>query len=441
VVLAAERLIPNQYPTVQSAVDDSNNGDVVIISPGIYRGSGNREIDLRGRAITVRSARPDDLAVVDSTIIDCELAGRAFVCCTGEDARSVIAGLTITNGHAFLGAALYCYNRSNPKIVNCVMSGNSATLGEAVACGSDSNPTIENCEIVNNSASVAGGAVYAGAASPKVINCLVAGNIAVLGGAVNCAVSNTVVHSCTFSANSASSGGGLYCSNTSNLTVQNCIFWQNSATKAPQILVSKSGDASWLTISYTDVQGGAGAAVVEEGCILNWGPGNFDAAPMFVSGPLGDFYLDPASPCVNAGSDLAADLGLAGFTTRADGVADMGIVDLGYHYPGAQLVILAGVQINPPTLNLAGKARYLVCHIRLPADYDAADIDSYTVLLADQLEPEWLGINRDEAGCRRAVQPGQAPAHPPAWPDPVDCKRKVNRRYRLCGLGCDQSTE
>jgi len=70
------------------------------------------------------------------------------------------------------------------------------------------------------------------------------------------------------------------------------------------------------------------------------GDGNIDEAPLFVTGPLGDYYLsqtaagqDEDSPCVNAGSDTAENLGLDTRTTRTDQAPDTGIVDMGYHYP------------------------------------------------------------------------------------------------------------
>ena len=38
------------------------------------------------------------------------------------------------------------------------------------------------------------------------------------------------------------------------------------------------------------------------------------------------------SPCINAGNDTAANLGLDTKTTRTDGAVDTGTADLGYHY-------------------------------------------------------------------------------------------------------------
>jgi hypothetical protein len=70
-----------------------------------------------------------------------------------------------------------------------------------------------------------------------------------------------------------------------------------------------------------------------------------DADPLFVAGPAGAFYLgqSPAgqpltSPGVDAGSTMASGVGLDGMTTRTDLVGDAGVVDLGVHYPVAEVV-------------------------------------------------------------------------------------------------------
>ncbi|MHC4642230.1 MAG: hypothetical protein ACYS32_11340, partial [Planctomycetota bacterium] len=43
------------FNNIQAAINDANNGDIVEIQPGTYRGIGNRDIDFLGKAITVRS--------------------------------------------------------------------------------------------------------------------------------------------------------------------------------------------------------------------------------------------------------------------------------------------------------------------------------------------------------------------------------------------------
>jgi len=71
--------------------------------------------------------------------------------------------------------------------------------------------------------------------------------------------------------------------------------------------------------------------------VNSWDPSthNIDEDPNFIAG----FYLDQPvagwlgySPCVDAGSDLAGVLGMDIYNTRIDGVNDLDVVDMGYHY-------------------------------------------------------------------------------------------------------------
>jgi flagellar hook assembly protein FlgD len=68
-------------------------GDQATIQAGTYKGLGNKNLDLKGKAITVKSENGAGV-----TIIDCEGSGRGFNFKSGETAKSVISGFTITNG-------------------------------------------------------------------------------------------------------------------------------------------------------------------------------------------------------------------------------------------------------------------------------------------------------------------------------------------------------
>jgi hypothetical protein len=108
-----------------------------------------------------------------------------------------------------------------------------------------------------------------------------------------------------------------------------------------------------VDVSYSDVQGERPLIFVDENCTLEWGAGNIHTDPLFVTGPLGDYYLsqtdanDPNqtvdSNCVDAGSDLAIDVGLHLYTTRTDEVFDTNMVDMGYHYPLAHPIESCGL--------------------------------------------------------------------------------------------------
>ncbi|MBN2588373.1 MAG: hypothetical protein JXA96_00805, partial [Sedimentisphaerales bacterium] len=46
---------PADFNNIQAAIDDANDGDIVLVAPGTYTGEGNRDIDFMGKAITVKS--------------------------------------------------------------------------------------------------------------------------------------------------------------------------------------------------------------------------------------------------------------------------------------------------------------------------------------------------------------------------------------------------
>jgi len=229
---------PYDFNNVQAAIDYSTNGDFIYVFPGTYIGQGNRNIDFHGKVITVQSIFPEDPYFIAATIIDCNGYGTGFVFDSGEDANSVLTGLTITNGSGILsfplgnGGGIYCDN-SSPTITNCIITGNTAGNGGGIYCW-DSNPTITNCTITGNTAASNGGGIYCTGSwdhpgNPTIINCTFSGNSAGNGGGFYCEEETSPkIKNCTFNGNSAEIGGGIYCL-FSCLTMNNCIFSGNSA--------------------------------------------------------------------------------------------------------------------------------------------------------------------------------------------------------------------
>ncbi len=107
----------------------------------MYDGEGNVDLDMSGKAITLRSQ-----AGAATTIIDClnDPNTRAIKCQSGETATTRIEGLTVRSATYAVyeggGAALRCVDAS-PTVVDCVFE-HSEHRGAAVYCadGSVLNP-------------------------------------------------------------------------------------------------------------------------------------------------------------------------------------------------------------------------------------------------------------------------------------------------------------
>ena len=144
VIEAATLHVPGGYGTIQAAIDDACDGDTVIIAPGVYTGDGNRDIEFRGKAITVRSVDPNDWTIVENTVIDCEgdpcEPHRGFRFGDGEEPNSVLEGVTITNGYgpeeemffSWLdkgptGGGIFC-DGTRPTIRRCIITACKAQL-------------------------------------------------------------------------------------------------------------------------------------------------------------------------------------------------------------------------------------------------------------------------------------------------------------------------
>jgi hypothetical protein len=292
----------NPFRKIQAGINAAVPGDTVQISPGIYTGTGNYNLDPAGKAITIRSTNPEDAKVVANTVIDPNKAGRGFYIRTGEDANCIISGLTITNAHTGgKGGGVFCYN-SSPTITNCVITGNSANTHGGGFFFQLSNAAVIGCVITGNSAVLDGGGLECWSGNPAIKNCIISHNIAISGngGGVDCYLSgNAMVINCSLVKNYAGSGGALYCLG-SNVTFTNSILWANDANQGSQIgLEPYAGITSNLSITYSNVQGGS--ALVYDPCErLVWGIGNIDSDPCFASfAPNGDpnlwdFHLQSA---------------------------------------------------------------------------------------------------------------------------------------------------
>lgn len=423
-VLGAVRYVPQEFANIQDAINACQAFDSVVIAPGKYTGPANRNLNFKGKAITVCSTDPTNSQIVSETVIDCEGQGRGFIFYLGEKSDSKLSGLTITNGYNLFGGAVYCYNNSSPSITNCVIKNNSAIFGGGFACtNSNTKPKISNCSITTNSAMVGGGGFYINVSSPIIRNCIISGNTAPEGGAFfSYNPGNPIITNCTISQNTSSSLTGviIYCYESSNMAVTNGILWGNTTVNASQIKVGNSGAATSIQISYCNIQGGKDNITSDENCTVVWGLGNINTDPNFVNSvsltgsvalATGDYHLLDESPCIDAGDpDFVAEPS----ETDIDGNARiLGMkIDIGADEFVPPLSVI--VKITPKVINPRSKGGWINCTIQFPNEYSVSEVNTETITLED-IEPTSYTIDekannllmkfdRNDAGIKQLLQ-------------------------------------
>jgi hypothetical protein len=244
--------VPSDSSTIQGGINGAVDGDTVLVADGIYTGLGNKNVDFKGKAITVRSENGPD-----TTVIDCGGEGRGFFFHRGEDEDSRVCGFTIRHGLVSSGGGICCAN-SSPVITNCIICDNEATAltpgtpqGGGIWCDAYSSPVISNCVIRNN--------------ITRVIPPFHGWGL----------------------------GGGIF---SRSAFLLNCIIWHN---QGDEIYVD---GAIAPSVIYSNIDGGYA------------GEGNIDEEPLFRDPDNGNYHLmatycgDPYdSPCIDAGDPLIFD--------------------------------------------------------------------------------------------------------------------------------------
>ena len=306
---------------IQSAIDDAMVGYTVKVGLGTYKDN----IELK-----------DGVQVLGAgagvTTIDGGGSGNV-VTANNVDSAAKLDGFTITGGR---NNGIYNNNNSSPTISNNTISGNFM-YG---IYNNNSSPTISNNIITDN---VWG--IYNNDSSPTITNNSITGN-----------------------------DGGIY-NNDSSPTITNNIITGSS-------WYGIYNNNSLPTIDYNDVWGNWTNYVPA----LSAGSNDISEDPLFVGG--GDYHLQPSSPAIDAGSNAAVPSWLTtdfeGDPRIWDGDGDGdAVVDMGAdeYYVPPTTVAEATIDIDPDTLNLKSKGKWITAYIELPEGYDVAQIDIATVLL------------------------------------------------------------
>ena len=362
--------VPLDYPTVQSAVNASANGDTVLVAPGTYA----ENINFSGKAITVTSEGGPEVTIIDGSQADSVVK---FI--SGEGRSSMLSGFTVLNGRSGFdtqgygkGGGIWMLN-SSPTIVGNIIANNRGCEGSGISL-TLSWPLIQQNTIVNNRQLGCSGGRGAGIGraydyppGPQIEildnvisdnvqlsadgggiagegflirGNLISGNVATgnipcaFGGGIYTFGATTIVQN-IITGNRAGCGGGIYLGGgaageliTNNTIADNdavegsgIYFFPDRVAGAPpeptnNVIVAKSGQ----TAVYCRDNGGFGIPVFRFSNVFapsgtayggictdqSGSNGNLSSDPLFVDQSGRNYRLQAGSPSVDAGDNTAS---------------------------------------------------------------------------------------------------------------------------------------
>jgi len=385
---SATYYVPDNFSSIQSAVDAAASGDTIIVRPGIYF----ENVIIHAKGLTLESE-----AGPLATWIDGGQDGRVVTMYDNGADPIRLEGFTIMNGYSGGiacggGTAVISNNRIMWNSVKATHSG-----GGGIAC---SGPTIDTfveitnntiahndmkvdpfgnggsgggirCErcvtvsitdnlIENNWAVMAGGGIFLRYVDNSVIarnvirhnwavftgsggggvgggiysydcvprienNQLISNHCSEAGGGICCsAAQGAELINNTIVGNISRSEGGGLVLGETQIEMWNTILWGNEANWRGKEISCTY--SSILSINYSDVEGGQSGIYVDGSSVLNMGQGVIDADPLLATSE-NDGHITYNSPCRDSGSNSAPGLPTEDFENDprlVSGTVDMG---------------------------------------------------------------------------------------------------------------------
>ena len=315
---------------IQDAIDVASDGDLVLVTNGLYAAGGKvMTEDLTNRiaidkALTVQSVNGPGVTIIQGQWDATNRIGPGAIRVAWLADGAVLNGFTLRSGATrnsgdnltlMSGGGVWCAS-TNATVTNCVITSNAASYyGGGVYLGS-----LRNCTISTNFG--AGGTAWGGGVYGSVLTrCALIGNVARLGGGSAYATLDgcTLVANQVFFSLGGGGAGGAYAG-----TLNNCYLTKNFTTASS----GGGGGAANATLNnctlvanYAPYGGGANGCTVNNCILWNNSPGDFYAGtatytctssspPLFGAGNIaGDpqlladsLHLSTTSPCRGKGS-------------------------------------------------------------------------------------------------------------------------------------------
>ncbi|MFA5293189.1 MAG: M12 family metallo-peptidase [Phycisphaerae bacterium] len=290
--------INNPFASITKGMDIVQDDGRVIVLPGTYY----ENVNFDGKSAILSSVNPDDMNVVETTIIDANNSGSAVTFDSGEDSNSILAGFTITGGNTELGGGIYI-DGASPIIEKNIITGNSSnTEGGGIYCQGGS-ATIRYNKISDNYSVFIGGVSFESSFA-VLQNNLIVGNSADYDSGIACVEGQPKIINNTISGNAAvyvddSSGLVIASSSLSPIISNNIIAFNYGA---PGVADFGGFDPNYF--SYNDVNGHPNGDYVSLYLLTpnqTGVNGNISEDPLFADTDANDYHLLPESLLIDAG--------------------------------------------------------------------------------------------------------------------------------------------
>jgi len=321
------------YATIQAGIDASTSGDTVLVMPGTYAGTGNRDIYFNGREITLLAEDGPQ-----QTLIASNRYARGFILYQGEGNSAVIDGFTIRDAGLWTsqgnnGGGIYCRN-SAPTVRNCVFDdcfafGGSQMMygaGGGIYCEASDGMLVEDC-VFASCRGLGGGGVYASGGEITLTRCrfedcsgyYTAGGVSLGPGCLS------PISECTFVGCTSSRSAGALSVYQSMAVIERCTFVGNIGAQGVVHFGQTSSTLQDCIIAFNDAaavrcQTGANPEITH--CVIFGNAGgdslcgihtdNLFVDPAFCDLAGGDLTLCADSPCLPSNNPWGESIGALG---------------------------------------------------------------------------------------------------------------------------------